>query len=131
MFQDRFPWTNIHELNLDWILKHFREFLVALDELEDWKTQHESEYEELKALVEKIEKGILPDSVYDRLKAWFIANYKDILGEFIKFISVKINDGGYLVIEIPESLHDIVFNTTGLDIFTPLQPEYGHLTISY
>ena len=42
-----------------------------------------------------------------------------------------INDEGYLVVNIPEAWNKITFNTTGLDIETPLQPEYGHLVLSY
>lgn len=42
-----------------------------------------------------------------------------------------INDDGYFVVYIPESWRDIEFNTTGLDINVPLQPEYGHLVLSY
>lgn len=30
---DKWPWTNIHELNLDWILENMRKLLSAMDEL--------------------------------------------------------------------------------------------------
>ena len=30
---DKWPWTNIHELNLDWILENMRKLLTAMDEL--------------------------------------------------------------------------------------------------
>lgn len=46
-------------------------------------------------------------------------------------IFVEITDAGYIVYNIPQSWHDIEFNTTGLDIELPLQPEYGHLVLSY
>ena len=46
-------------------------------------------------------------------------------------IIVGINDDGYIVYTIPEGWEDIEFNTTELDIFLPLQPEYGHLVLSY
>lgn len=46
-------------------------------------------------------------------------------------IFVEITDAGYIVYNIPESWHDIEFNTTGLDIELELQPEYGHLVLSY
>ena len=32
LFQDMFPWTNIHELNLDWILSRLRALSIKLDE---------------------------------------------------------------------------------------------------
>ena len=43
----------------------------------------------------------------------------------------EITDDGYFVANIPASWGTITFNTTGLDIFLPLQPEYGHLVLSY
>lgn len=46
-------------------------------------------------------------------------------------IFVNISDSGYIVYYIPESWKDITFNTTGLDIEQPIQPEFGHLVLSY
>ena len=46
-------------------------------------------------------------------------------------IFVEINEGGYIVYNIPESWEDITFNTTGVDIDLALQPDYGHLVLSY
>lgn len=46
-------------------------------------------------------------------------------------IFVEITDTGYIVYNIPEGWEDITFNTTGLDISLPLQPNYGHLVLSY
>lgn len=42
-----------------------------------------------------------------------------------------ITDDGYFVAYIPESWDDITFYTTELDIFLPIQPEYGHLVLAY
>lgn len=46
-------------------------------------------------------------------------------------IFVGISDAGYIIYWIPESWKTITFNTTGLDINVPIQPEYGHLVLSY
>lgn len=46
-------------------------------------------------------------------------------------IMVEITDSGYIVYNIPSSWNDIEFNTTGLDIELTLQPNYGHLVLSY
>lgn len=131
MFLNDYPYTDFHELNADFLLKHYKLLLDSLKKIDSWIDTHQKEYEELQKLVDDIEAGILPDAVYDKLKVWFINNYKDILGEFIKFITFRLNDEGYLVVTIPDGLHELVFNTTGLDIFPSLQPEYGHLTLSY
>ena len=42
-----------------------------------------------------------------------------------------LTDDGYFTALIPDSWSNIQFNTTGLDINVPLQPEYGHLVLSY
>lgn len=49
----------------------------------------------------------------------------------LKMIIVGINDNGYIVYNIPDGWEDITFNTTELDIFLTIQPEYGHLVLSY
>ena len=46
-------------------------------------------------------------------------------------IFVGISDSGYIIYDIPETWKDIQFNTTGLDISLAMQPEYGHLVLSY
>lgn len=46
-------------------------------------------------------------------------------------IFVEISKSGYIIYNIPENWSDITFNTTGLDIQLELQPNYGHLVLSY
>ena len=36
-FYDKFPYTNFHELNLDWILTKVREIQTDIDEINAWK----------------------------------------------------------------------------------------------
>lgn len=130
MFQDRFPWSNIHELNLDWILKHFREFITILGELEDWRSQHETEYEELKKLYEDILSGNFPPSLVEELKKWCIKNTTEIIGAAIKTVFFELTPDGHLLVIIPDSWDDIIFGTTGLDTF-PAGYTFGHLTLTY
>lgn len=57
---------------------------------------------------------------------------EEIIKKYIAtMIFVEITDAGYIVYNIPESWYDITFNTTGLDISLKIQPEYGHLVLSY
>lgn len=46
-------------------------------------------------------------------------------------IFVEISNSGYIIYNIPKNWESITFNTTGLDITLDLQPEYGHLVLSY
>ena len=126
-----YPYINVNDLNLDWIIKHFKEFLDNLASLNEWRQTHEAEYEELKEFMDRINAGDLPDAVYQELRAWIEANAIDIIGSLVKSVYFGITDDGYFVAYIPESWGDIIFNTTGLDINLPIQPEYGHLVLSY
>ena len=57
---------------------------------------------------------------------------KEIIDEYIAtMVFFGITDDGYFVAYIPKSWKSITFNTTGLDIDLPIQPEYGHLVLSY
>ena len=46
-------------------------------------------------------------------------------------IFVEINEAGYFVYYVPQMWDSITFNTTGLDIELKIQPQYGHLVLSY
>ena len=72
----------------------------------------------------------------EKVKEWINNFDTTFVEELIKkyiatMILVEISDSGYIVYNIPESWKDIIFNTTGLDIKLKLQPEYGHLVLSY
>lgn len=42
-----------------------------------------------------------------------------------------LTEDGYFVAYIPEAWDKIQFQTTGYDVEVPIQPEYGHLVLSY
>ena len=57
---------------------------------------------------------------------------REIIDKYIAtMVFFEITDDGYFVAYIPDSWENIEFNTTGLDIFLEMQPEYGHLVLSY
>ena len=57
---------------------------------------------------------------------------KELIDKYLAtFIIVSLTADGYFVYTIPQSWKDITFNTTGLDIDLEIQPEYGHLVLSY
>lgn len=75
------------------------------------------------------------DEVLDFMEKYREEAEKIIKEEIEKYIATMvffgITDDGYFVAYIPESWSQIEFATTGLDITVPLQPEYGHLVLSY
>ena len=130
MFNNIFPYTDFHELNLDWIISHFKEFIEEISSLEAWKVTHEAEYQQLKDLYDDIVSGNFPESMKGALEAWVRTNGVDIIGELVKMVFFGITMDGYFVAYIPDSWDEITFGTTGLDDF-PAGVEYGHLTLSY
>lgn len=127
---DHFPYTNVHELNLDWILKLMRELDSHVEQLEEWQKTHEEQYEELKAFMNSINSGRLPESMIIAMKDWLSVNALDIIGELATTVFFGITDDGYFYAEVPNSWNDITFRTSGLDIFIT-GVDYGHLVLEY
>ena len=129
-FFNKYPYTDFHELNLDWIIAHFKEFIAEIDSLNKWKEQHEAEYQELKSMYNAIVSGNFPPAMYDALYNWVVQNSASIIGDLTKMVIFNITDDGYFVAYIPESWDDIIFGTTGLDKIIPGY-DYGRLVLSY
>ncbi len=126
-----YPYLNVNDLNLDWIIGHFKEFIDEIASLDDWRTQHEQEYAELKAFMDAINDGDLPPAVYSMLRQWFIDNAFDLVGAMVKQVYFGLSPLGYFLVTIPEQWSDLIFKTTGYDFNTALQTEYGHLCLFY
>lgn len=127
---NQYPYISMNDLNLDWIIKHFKEFIDQIASLNDWRSQHEQEYEALKALYDQLEAGQLPPATYNQLRIWINNNVVDIIGAAIKTVMFDLTPDGYLRATIPDSWSEIVFGTTGLDVF-PAGVDFGHLTLTY
>lgn len=105
----------------------YYELLCKVAEKLNELIQHDSEQDQA---IQEIKQAI------NQLQEW-IDNFdttviEQIVREYLAtMIFVSISDGGYIIYTIPDTWKSITFNTTGLDIFLPLQPEYGHLVLSY
>lgn len=117
-----YPYVDPNRYNADWLLSFAKE---AKNALEDYKHTLDALGERDSDLEKKI----------GEINAW-IENSDTEVAEAVKrtiatMIMPGITDTGYIVYNIPENWGDITFNTTGLDIVTELQPDYGHLVLSY
>lgn len=126
-----YPYHNFSDYNLDWVIQTVKELTPRVAQLENWRNEHENEYQELKQLYDDILAGRFPDSMIESLHDWISRNAFDIIGEMVKMVFFGLTDSGYFVAYIPESWRDIVFNTSEYDIFIPYFGEYGHLVLSY
>lgn len=125
-----FPHTRTYDSDLGWLIKTVKQITELVSGLEEWKTQHEEEYDQLKALYDALMSGNFPPSIVDAFNKWAAANMPDLIQEMILTVWFGITDDGYFVAYIPESWQDIIFNTTGLDITIPGY-EYGRLVLSF
>lgn len=126
-----YPYHNFSDYNLDWCINTVKELTPRVAELEEWRSEHESEYQELKQLYDDIMSGRFPDSMIDSLRDWLSRNAFDIIGEMVKMVFFGLTDSGYFVAYIPDSWQDITFKTTEYDVNIPLFGEYGHLVLYY
>lgn len=127
---EHFPYTNFHDLNLDWILKTVKELFNKVSSQSDWIENHQKEYEELKKLYDDLMSGNFTPEMEEALYKWTVEHTVEIIGQAVKTVFFGINDDGYFVAYIPDSWSDITFGTTGLDTF-PEGVDFGHLTLTY
>lgn len=129
-FENKYPYTDFHELNLDWVLENVKriadEHDIIIKDIQKLKDDTENLTEFYSALMT----GDFPDDFKASLAAWFQSNSVELFGGLVKFVFFGITDQGYFVAYIPESWEDIQFGTTGYDDIVP-DMDYGHLTLSY
>lgn len=128
---EHFPYTNFHDLNLDWILKNLNEIITVVKELEKTVGGWEDEITSLEKWREQVEAGELTPGMTAAITKWCKDNFPKLMEAAVKNVFFGLTDTGYFVAYIPQSWQDITFNTTGLDITVDLCPEYGHLILSY
>lgn len=118
-FIDKYPYTDIHEMNLDWIISQVKKLGYDVTGLTEELNRYEND---VNAQLEILNNWI--DNYTDEWAKTVIEKY------LATMIFVEINEAGYIIYYIPDSWSEIDFNTTGLDITIP-NVEYGHLVLSY
>lgn len=68
-FNNKYPYTDFHELNLDWLLETYQEILDHIVALTNWMNQHKTEYEEAMQRLQAVENEI--DTFEARVQAEF------------------------------------------------------------
>lgn len=129
-FMNKYPYTDFHELNLDWVLKMFNDVTLSVREVRKILDEYVDSADKFLELYNAMVNGDFPQPVQDAFNKWMRENALDIVGDLVHMVFFGLTDDGYFVAFIPESWDDITFGTTGLDDF-PAGIPYGHLTLSY
>lgn len=124
MLFENLPYTNFHDLNLDWIINTIKKLTGDEDE----QNKAIADIKERLTGVENWVDNFDPDFIRNMVNNFVLRFLEDNLANMI---FVEINDAGYVVYYIPDSWEEITFNTTELDISLAIQPEFGHLVLSY
>ena len=127
----QYPYQNFSDYNLDWVIRRLKEYLTKVDNLEDWKDETQAIINAINQLVNDINSGNFPNEMKNSIIDFIKSNFYNIVGEMMKMVFFGLTDSGYFVAYIPESWEDIKFSTSEYDDSTPLQPEFGHLILSY
>ena len=132
MFNE-YPYQNLQDINLDYIIKKLKECIDKVEGIEDYKSEHEPEYLALKKLVDDLYTGNFPPEFLSSLYLWLEENAVDIIGRLSTMVFFGLTDSGYFIAYVPESWNNITFNTTDYDIQITERPDigYGHLVLSY
>lgn len=85
---EHFPYTNFHDLNLNWVINLIRELTSKVDSIESWESVHKHEYE---TLAEKVD-GLIAHLV-DAILPW------DSSVEWPIYSIVSYLDSNYIAIQ--------------------------------
>ena len=126
-----FPHTRSYDTDLGWLIKKYDSLKSEYDTLTNCCEDVQTRLAALESLYDQIMSGNFPESIRNAFVSWMRENALDLIGELATSVFFGLSDTGYWMAYIPESWRDIIFNTTSLDITLELQPEYGHLVLSY
>ncbi len=125
-----FPHTRTYDGDLGWLIKHVSEYDEVIQSLNDWINENEPKIDEILNFMEQLENGDIPDALKNSIYEWATINLLPIVARTLKTVIFGLTQDGHFIATYTDSWSDITFNTTEYDIWTDLQPNYGHLTLS-
>lgn len=134
------PYTNYHDLNLDWVITKMREIKTFLDSLPPDMLERldkipviEQEILVLESRLDNLEQfksdflsGKLIDVEIESLGKWIDANLISMVEKIVKYVFFVLEDG-YFVAYIPDSWDELTFNSEA----NVNSPDYGSLILTW
>ena len=125
-----FPHTHFYDTDLRELIAKTGSYDEVINELNRWIEENTPKINEILAFMEELEKGYIPDALKETLYKWATDNLLPIVARTLKTVVFGLTQDGHFIATYTDSWSDITFNTTELDIFLAIQPEFGHLTLS-
>lgn len=125
-----FPHTRTYDGDLGWLIKNVSSYEEVIQALNNWISENEPKIDEIYSFMEQLQSGIIPEGLKEAIYSWSTKNLLPIVAKTLKTVVFGLTDDGYFVATYTDSWSDIIFNTTEYDIWTPLQTQFGHLTLS-
>jgi len=138
---EQFPYTNFHDLNLDWILQKMKEAISQVDinnaKVELLSDKCDEFQEELNVVnsaitainneLEKVENGEYVQLYLNSIISWIDNNLQQLVANIVKYVAFEIDDSGYFIANIPDTWKFLKFDT----IVDTNNPDYGHLILEW
>ena len=107
---NKYPYTDFHEMNLDWLLTNYQAIIDKLNETIEWCNNHQGEYEEALARLEAVENEIYTfeqqiRDAFERLEQQITADVELALAEIRTEVTAAIRQ---MQQEVTQQLADFV-----------------------
>lgn len=126
-FFNNYPYQNLNDLNLDYVLDVARKAAETLKDLGNYAER----VAELEDAVDKLERGDLTPELAASIVDLVQRDIIGLVGDMVKFVFFGLTQDGYFVAYIPEPWDSIIFNTTNYDIRIDGVTDFGRLVLSY
>jgi hypothetical protein len=138
---EQFPYTNFHDLNLDWILTKLKEALTQVDAntglvnlLNTRCDGLDSEFLTVNSIItsintelQKIKNGEYVTLYLDSLKAWIDSNIQLLVANIVKYVAFYLDDTGHFCADIPTSWAFLSFDS----VADTENADYGKLIMEW
>lgn len=133
-FTAKYPYTDFHELNLDWLLDAYQQIVDNLNEAIDWINTHQGEYEAAMARLEAVENEINTfeqqiEAEFEKLKAEQEAAFAEQTAKLDKAISDMEAEIDQKLIQFQSELEQrlVQFTNDFIQLKTQVQREINQM----